>query len=179
MKALALLACLALQACSTIVMPTVAKLNTISTLEADPAGFEISIDMPDGVEIPTGGATITMNSANSRLDQAYSETYALQLRSAPDGQTLFRIHPDDVAEIRVFQARAKRWEAEEPEVSTGAVSVFVNFCKIGDGPRRDDRFSVSVRAEVDGPFMPLIRNAKVADAVALADDDPETKSICP
>lgn len=179
---LALTAALALQACTSVVMSTAAMLNATSPMEADPAGFEIAIDMPDGVFVPTGGATMGLTNAHSKLGETYDETYALQQRSSQDGQTLFRIHPDDLDDIRAFQARAVTWETEDPEASTGSFSVSVSFCKIGEGPAPDDRFSVSIRTETDGMFLPLIRNAKVADALNLitdSDDTTQTASRCP
>ncbi len=179
---LAIAAAASLQACSSVVLSTAAMLNATSPMEADPAGFEVAVTIPEGVVVPKGGATMGLANANSKLDQEFNETYALQQRTTTDGQTLFRIDPADLDKVRAFQTRAIAWETDDPDASSGSFSVAVAFCQVGDGPAPDDRFSVSIRTEPDGIFLPLIRNAKVADALDLIKEgevNTEPSPLCP
>jgi hypothetical protein len=159
----------ALQGCGSVVLSTVAALNAQSPLTADPAGIEIAVDMPEGADIPQGGATFVISMARTDTGEALNETFALQRREASDGRLLFRVNPAELDDLRDIQARALAWETENSAASSGSFSVNVFACKIGDGPEDDARFSVAIRTEVGGGFMPLIRNALVMDAIEAAD----------
>lgn len=164
-------ACLALGACGSVVMSTAAVLGMTSPLAADPAGFEIAITIPDGVDVPPNGAKFGVTNQNTVHDIDIANDYVLQRRETTDGLTLFRVNPADLEELREFQAKAKAWETENPSANSGSFSVGVEFCVIGDGPSETDLFDVSIRTEPDGPFMPLIRGAAVKDAIALIEDE--------
>ncbi|UWR00082.1 hypothetical protein K3729_04720 [Rhodobacteraceae bacterium S2214] len=164
----------ALQGCGTVVLSTVAALNATSPLTADPAGFEVAVDMPEGGDIAPDGATINLFMSHTVLGEDVNETYVLQRRQSADGRILFRINPRDLDMVRAFQAKARTWEANDPDASSGGFGVSVVACSVGDGPADDATFSVSIRTQVDGGFMPLIRNARVMDAIEAVeglDDD--------
>jgi hypothetical protein len=166
-----------LQGCASVVAPTLAALGAVSPLTADPAGFEIAVDMPHGADIATNGATFALSMARSDTGETFDQEYVLQRRQSTDGRVLFRVNPADLDDIRAFQAKAITWEAEDPVASSGSFGVGVTACSTGDGPAPDARFSLAIRTEVDGSFMPLIRNALVSDvlgAVEALEDAAET-----
>lgn len=167
---LAMIAGLALQGCGSVVLSTVAALNATSPLAADPAGFEIAVDMPDGGDIAPDGASLNLFMFHTGLGEEFDETYILERRQAADGRILFRINPRDLDAIRAFQTKARDWETNDPIASSGGFGVSVVACSVGDGPADDATFSVSIRTQVDGGFMPLIRNARVLDAIEAVKD---------
>jgi hypothetical protein len=169
-----------LQACSSVILPTVAKLSGLSPLEADPQDFQIAVTLPDGVAIPEGGAKFGFAFARSDTGEAHSESYPLEQRETRDGKTLFRIAPSDIEALRAFQAMAAAWEAEDPRATSGSITMSVVACSVGDGPAPDATFSTAVRISADGLFLPLIRNARVADVIEYVADHPglTEQSLC-
>ncbi|MDO7557360.1 MAG: hypothetical protein MUR46_06050 [Loktanella sp.] len=137
-----LTACLFLGACGSVVMSTAVVLGMSASLQDDPAGYEVAVTIPEGVDVQTGGATLGVSNANTihSVDEQY--TYVLERREAPDGQTLFRVNPTDLDGLRDLQARVTAWEAEDSRANSGAISVWVSFCTVGDGPANDDVFDV-------------------------------------
>ena len=164
-------ACFMLGACGSVVMSTTAVLGMSSPLEEDPAGYEIAVTIPEGVDVPRGGARLSVTNENTVHGIDEEQTYELQRRATEEGQTLFRINPADLNKLRARQARIAKWEMEDPDANSGSFSVWVEFCAIGDGPSEDDVFNVSIRTKADGRFMPLIRNAQVKDAIALLEEN--------
>ena len=176
---LPLLACLTLSACGSVVMSTAAMLGMTNPLEADPANYGIAVDIPDGVDIAKDGVKSTLAGKNTVLNTDESYVYALARRETTDGRSLFRFAETDLPEIRAFQATTKHREMENPDANSGSISVGVTFCKIGDGPADDDTFSVAIRTKPDGRFMPLIRDARVKDAIDLLDDRRDIRATAP
>ena len=170
---------LTLAGCTSVVLPTVALLQAKSPLEADPEAIEMAVDMPDGARVPTDGAWFEVKAHNTILDESVSHKYTMQQRTSSDGRTLFRVHPDDLAGLRIIQAKVMKWERETPDESSGSFSVGVIACEFDGGPPPDATFSVAIRTEVDGTFIPLIRNTKVSKLIdalqAHPDFDPPEK----
>lgn len=164
-------ACLLLGACSSVVMSTAAMLGMTNLFDVDPAGYEVAVTIPEGVDVSKDGATFGLTNKNTIHNVDIAKTYALQRRDTQDGQTLFRINPKDLAEVREFQAQVKAWELEDANANSGSFTVEVNFCVLGDGPVPEDVFSVAIRTDPDGRFMPLIRNASVSDAIKAIEED--------
>jgi hypothetical protein len=169
-----------LQACGAVVLPTLAMLNGMSPLTADPAGFEVAVAMPEGADVPDGAATFTLEMTRSDTGEAFDRDFVLQRRAAADGRILFRVNPADLDELRTLQARAVAWEAEDPDAASGSISVGVTACAKGDGPAEDARFSVSIRTQVDGAFMPLIRDTLVSEVIEEVEtlNDTSGATIC-
>ncbi|GLQ36372.1 hypothetical protein GCM10007939_26560 [Amylibacter marinus] len=152
-----------LAACGNVVLPTVAQLANISPLEADPAGFEVLVDLPTGVSIRPQSAVLTLSAVHEMQSKEISGAYVLEQAPSDMGLRLFRIAPADLEQIREFQSIARAWESEDPDASHGSISVNVIACALGDGPASDAVFSLSLKTRTTGEFMPLIRNASVRD----------------
>lgn len=176
---LSFIACLGLSACGSVVMSTVAVLGFTNPLEADPAGYAIAVTIPEGVDVSQNGAVFKFSNKNTVLNTDEEYEYALERRETSDGQTLFRFAPADLPAIRTFQANVKQREMDNPDANSGSISVFVEFCKIGDGPADEDTFSVFIRTKPDGRFMPLIREARIKDALDELDQGDQIRDQAP
>ncbi len=160
--------------CSKVVMTTAAILGATSPMDADPQGFEVAVTLPSATGVQNDGAHFIVGMENAQLDESFERTFILQQSETRDGKILFRVNPDDLDELRALQAKAKAWEMADPVASSGSISVFVSPCAIGDGPNLDDTFSVAMRTQVDGAFLPLIRGASIEDVVnALESENPQ------
>ena len=163
MRPLILLTLLA--GCSSLVPSTVAQLAGLSPLTADPAGFEVALDLPPGIDVVPDSALLVLAASQSETGAAFEAPFVLQRRDGP--VQLWRVNPDDLDELRTLQARAAEWEAEDPDASSGSLSVGLEPCRIGDGPAPDAAVSISLRVQPGGPLLPLVRNAPISD---FADD---------
>lgn len=176
---LSLIACLGLSACGSVVMSNVAVLGFTDPLGTDPAGYAIAVTIPDGVDVSKNGVVFKFANKNTILNIDEDYEYALERRETTDGQTIFRFAPADLPAIRTFQATVKDREMADPDANSGSISMFVAFCKIGDGPADDATFSVSIRTKPDGRFMPLIREASIKDALAEIDQGDDIRDQAP
>ena len=163
---LTILAALMLSACTSIVPSTIMQLNGLSPTTADPAGFEIAVDLPDGLDIRPGTARLTFAVARSDTGAAQTGTFVLERREG--SVTSFRVAPDDLSALRALQATARAWKAENPNATSGSLGLNVSPCKRGAGPANDARVSVAIRMEQDGAFLPLVRNGPIS---AVAEPD--------
>lgn len=166
------LATLALAGCGSVVATTVAQLDQISPISADPADFAVRIAMPDGVDVAPGSAQFSFTGRPNRNSDPVGGTFEL----ARVGD-VFRFADDDLAEIRALQAQFAAWELADPAGASGSISVGLEPCKRGAGPNPDSRVSISVQIADGGLFLPLVRNAKVASFTDQATLD--TLEPCP
>lgn len=171
---------LMVQGCGNVVLPTIATLNAVSPLEADPAGFEIAADMPEGTDVQTGGVLMMFDMARSDTGETVSKTYILQRRISTDGRVLFRVHPDDLASVRAFQTMAAEWKSTASQEASGSIRMSVTACQTGVEISPDATFSVSIRTVEDGPFLPLLRDVSIAEALNKLDISAEdaTGALC-
>ena len=171
---------LVLQGCGSVVLPTVAALNAVSPLIADPADFEIAAALPIGADVPEGGAIFTVTMSREDTGEAVERDFLLQRRQSTDGRILFRVHPNDLGEFRALQTKARTWEDENPTGASGSFGIGVTACKTSDMLDPESTFSVSIRTTQNGPFLPLLRNVSIADALDSIDaaDDVATGQIC-
>ena len=180
LRTLTLIAGLALPGCGSVVLPTVAALNAVSPLTADPAGFEVAAALPAGADVPVGGAIFTISMSREDTGEAIKQDFTLQRRQSADGRILFRVHPDDLDALRSLQTKARSWEDENPVGASGSFGISVSACQTSDMLDLDSTFSVSIRTLQDGPFLPLLRNVRIADALEAVDasDNTATGRIC-
>ncbi len=160
-----------LAACSSVNLPTVARLSALSPLEADPEGLEVAFDLPVGLGIMPDGASLGFAMERSDTGEVRDLDLTLERRMLEGGFVVFRVAPEDLASVRAFQATARAWKDELGGDASGSISAGVSVCLIGDGPVDEAVLSSSIRTSVDGPFFPLIVNASVADILAQAATD--------
>ncbi|MFK7834989.1 MAG: hypothetical protein AB8B60_02105 [Sulfitobacter sp.] len=155
-----------LSACTSIVPATVARLNALSPLEADPAGFAVAMTLPEGVDIAPRSARLMFTVARTDTGEMRDGVFVLERTNAD--QAIYRIAPQDLPALRELQGIARDWRAEDENATNGSISVTLAPCRIGAGPTEDARASVAIRTDEDGPFLPLVRNGPLTALV-----DPE------
>ena len=151
---------MALAGCGSVVPSTVARLAGLSPLEADPAGFEVGLVLPEGVGVMPDTAVLELEARQSETGETLAEDIVLE-RIEGD-VPLWRVAEADLAAIRAFQEQARAWEDADPEASSGAISVGIGPCIRGAGPAPNAVISVLLRTSQDAPLLPLVRNAPLS-----------------
>ena len=163
----ALLASLALAACSAIVPSTAARLATLDPLTADPAAIELVVILPPGLAISPGTAELKLGA--SRGTEQMGESFHLKDRPVASGIDLpkgatarhFALGGSDIARMRAMQAEIAAWKQEGN--AKGSLGLGIGGCAIGAGPAPDARGSVLIRMAKDAPFLPLIADGRLSD----------------
>ncbi len=153
---------LTLQACGSVNPITAARLALMSPLEADPAGFEVTIRLPDGVSIPKGATKLTMEAANANTGETLSGAFVLA--ETGDQTRSYRIAAEDLDAMRAFQAKARAREETDSDASTGSIGISLEFCRLADGPAPDATSDVFIRLAEGGAMLPLLTNAPITEA---------------
>lgn len=165
MRLLAILSLALMTACAETPLRTLAALNRVDPLSADPAGFELALTLPEGVVVTGVDMRMSLHSRRSDTGAEIVEEVVMQRRS--DGATwLFRIAPEDLARVRAFQATARAWEAEAGDANTGSISVFGTGCVDIDSVPADATVSAGLRVAPGGPVLPLLRDVALLDFFA-------------
>lgn len=157
-----------LMGCSNLVPSSLLTLRGLSPLEADPAGFVIKLDLPDGVEVAPGSAQLALLAERSDTGQALADTFVLA-ETQIEEEKLYRVADQDLAELRDLQARINAWETENADATTGSLSVSLTGCAVMAGPADDATVSVALRLEENQPFLPLLDKAPLKAILAKAD----------
>ena len=156
-----------LGACSGLVGSTAAILGTVDPLSADPADVAVRIDLPDGIGLRDGGARLALDARRSDTGRAFSEVFVLR-QDGGAARTL-SVASDDFARLRQAQATALAWKAEAEEATRGSLALTLDPCRTVALPAPDARFSAAVRLDRDGPFLPLLRGARLGDVAEVAE----------
>ena len=163
----ALCAVALLAACASLNPVTLARLALLDPLTADPAGFEVALDLPSGLGLHPDGAHLVFRA--QRAGVVSEARYPLELR--PGQPPLWRIAPESLPALRQQQAIIAAWEAADPDGTSGSLSIDLAPCRTGAGPAPDATVDVSLRIEPGGALLPLVRGgaiAEVADADTVA-----------
>jgi hypothetical protein len=156
-----------LSACASVVPGTAARLATMDPLTADPAVIELVTILPKGLAVIPGSARLEFGAA--RGDETLGGSFVLEDRPVtatvivPDGATArgFGLTADDADRMRALQAEISAWKREG--AAKGRLGIGLGGCGLGDGPAADAVGSVLIRTVEGGPFLPLIRDGKLAD----------------
>ena len=165
----------ALMGCGSVVMETVAQLERLSPLDADPGQIAVAIDLPDGFAIYSDSAIMRMSVTRKDLGESRAEEFVLQQSGAE--WTVFRVAQVDLARLAEIQNLAKNWETEYPKATKGSFSVGALPCVKNSDADRSETFSISIQLAADAPFKPLVRNAKVSSI--LSRSELSELPICP
>jgi len=159
MKDILLTASICLGACSTIVPGTVLQLQRLDPLTADPADIALQVDLPDSVGLLPEAGTLDLR-ATLRDGSVVGDSFPIEMRG-----DILRVAPSSHADLRAVQADISTWKAADPDGTSGSLSVDLSPClKTPDLPE-DARVSVAIRVSQDGPFLPLVRQAPLRDAM--------------
>ncbi|WP_299366835.1 hypothetical protein [uncultured Tateyamaria sp.] len=169
MKDIVLASAICLAGCSTLVPATLMQLNGVDPLFADPAAIALRIDLPAGLSLPPDAGTLdlaaTLRDGTTRAGQFPIERVGDILQVTPGA------HDD----LRALQAEIRTWKDADPDGTSGSLSVDLAPCLTAPALPDNARISVAIRLDADGPFLPLVRDASVQDAMkgqALTDVTP-------
>ncbi|MEZ5713801.1 MAG: hypothetical protein R3D85_00695 [Paracoccaceae bacterium] len=162
-----------LAACSSLNPVTLARLAQLDPMTADPGAIAIRLDLPDGLVVPPGGATLDIASARSDTGQSVKARLALTERAG-----IWALDPADAARLRSLRAQIRQWEAEAPEANSGSFSLGITGCATGDGP--DPAAPVRADLSLDGgaSFLPFLRGASVAQVLEMTGPDRGAVPLC-
>ena len=161
------LAPLALAACAALVPSTAARLAQVDPLTADPSALELVVILPPGLAVSPGSARVDVSATRGWATLA--ESFRLEDRPPPAGlprpegssARAFALTPADAERMRAVQDRLAGWKRDGD--ARGSFGIGLGGCATGDGPAPDATGSVLIRLDADGPFLPLIRDARLAD----------------
>ena len=155
--------------CTSLVPATALKLRNLDPLTADPANISVAVDLPEGLGIMPGSVILTLSSRNAE-GQTLDGAYALDETRDSEGRRRFQIAPEDQAELRALQSRARAWEEADPDGTFGSISISVEGCQSApDANFTNARASVYISLAPDAPAMPLFRNAPLSQVLAAED----------
>jgi hypothetical protein len=63
--------------------------------------------------------------------------------------------------MRALQAKIADWKREG--AAKGSLGLGIGGCAVGDGPAPDAAGSVLIRLSAEDPYLPLIRDGRLAD----------------
>lgn len=162
-----LLSCLCLAACGSVVPTTAARLATIDPLAADPGAIALAVILPPGLAVTPGTAVLEFGAtrgAESRVGRFTLQDAPVPADLAvPGGASAhaYALTDRDADEMRALQSEIAQWKREGD--AKGHLSLGIGGCALGTGPAPDAVGSVLIRMAEDGPFLPLIRNGRLAD----------------
>jgi hypothetical protein len=158
---------LLLSACASVVPGTAARLAAMDPLTADPAAIELVMILPRGLAVIPGSARLEFGAV--RGDEALGGSFVLEDRpvtstvALPDGATArgFALTAEDAERMRALQTEIAEWKREG--AAKGSLGIGLGGCGMDGGPAPDAVGSVLIRTVEGGPFLPLIRDGKLAD----------------
>jgi hypothetical protein len=150
-------------ACSAVVPGTAARLATMDPLTADPGAIKLVVILPEGLSVTPGSARLEFGAV--RGTEGRTGSFALEDRPVTTGYDGtargFALTAADAARMRALQAEIAAWKREGG--AKGSLGLGIGGCAVGDGPASDAVGTVLIRMTEDGPFLPLIREGKLAD----------------
>ncbi|MEX0310149.1 MAG: hypothetical protein AB3N17_07845 [Tateyamaria sp.] len=159
MKDILLASAILLAACSTVVPSTIMQLQGVDPLTADPADIALHVDLPDSVSLANDAGTLDL-----RAQLRDGSTLAGQFPIERVGSML-QVAPAAHDNLRALQAEIGTWKAADPDGTSGSLSVDLNPCLTGPTVPEGAMLSVAIRLDADGPFLPLVRDVSIADAL--------------
>ncbi|MBY5933780.1 hypothetical protein KUV51_12285 [Tateyamaria omphalii] len=166
-----LLVAMGLGACSTVVPATLYQMRGLDPLSADPADIALRVDLPEGLGLLPGSGRLQLRATDadgSEMVGSYPITMV--------GDVL-QVEPASHADLRALQAEIRARKAADPEGVTGSLSVDFEPCSDMAALPEDARVSVDIRLAADAAFLPLLRDAPLADALEMA--ALEELTLCP
>ncbi len=160
---------LLLSACASVDPTTAARLAALDPLTADPAAIEVAVILPPGLAVKPGSARLEFGAV--RGGESLKGSFVLQDvpakmdGTAPDGPTarIYALTDKDAERMRSLQNQTALWK-EEGE-ARGSFGLGIGGCRIGNGPAPDATGSVLIRLAEGAPFLPLIRDGRLADLI--------------
>ncbi|KIC49514.1 hypothetical protein [Tateyamaria sp. ANG-S1] len=166
-----LLMAMGLGACSTVVPATLYQMRGLDPLSADPADIALRVDLPEGLGLLPGSGSLRLRATDADGAEMVG-SYPITMVG-----DVLQVEPASHADLRALQAEIRARKAADPDGVTGSLSIDFEPCsETADIPDRVV-VSVDIRLAADGPFLPLLRDAPLADALEMA--ALEELTLCP
>jgi hypothetical protein len=165
---------MALSACAQVPAASLSALSRIEIENSDPAKFRIAIIGPDALRIRDGDASIDLQLVSRADASTTNQHIPLAVATGSVGSelagevgageriTLLTLLPQDAMRLRSFQELARA--AKQNGKSTGSLAVSVGGCLERQTPQAL-LYSVFVKTEETGRFVPLVRKVDVRKLV--------------
>jgi hypothetical protein len=166
----------ALAACSSLSLPTAAKLRALDYLNDDVASLLLAFDVPEALEPIPDASTISFDIVSAASGQKHVKAVLVRseageiagsLPPPADGRTyyLFGFAPADQKAIRDAQA----WGRALPQTGTSgnslAVAISPRFCRTEPVNAKNVRLSVLIALPGATALEPLIANETLANVI--------------
>ncbi len=156
---------LSLSACGQMNPLTLARLATMDPFANDPADIAVELQLPSGVRVPEGGASLGLSARFATTGESFEHSYVLARAG-----NIYRVAENDLPRLRADIARARAWETEDADASTGSLSVGVAACAEWNGPTPDAVFSIRLSTDGGKTMMPLMTNVPIDRALEAVGD---------
>ncbi|APX12883.1 hypothetical protein [Tateyamaria omphalii] len=158
-------------ACSTVVPSTLYQMRGLDPLSADPSDIALRVDLPESLGLLPGSGRLELQARRADGSELFGSYPVIMV-----GDVL-QVAPAAHADLRALQAEIRAWRAADPDGVKGSLSVDFDPC--GDTADIPDtaRVSVDIRLAAGGAFLPLLRDAPLAEALEMA--ALEELKICP
>jgi hypothetical protein len=174
----AIVATLALAACSSLSLPTAAKLRALDYLNDDVASLVLAFDVPETLEPIPDASTVRFDIVSpgngekhitAVLVRSDAGEIAGTLPPPADGRTyyLFGFSPKDQQAIRDVQAWARALPKTGSGGSTLSIGIGPRFCRTEAVDASTVRLSVLVALPGATALEPLIGNETLASVMAV------------
>jgi hypothetical protein len=176
--------------CMSVPAASIAKLQRLSPLEADPAQIRAAVLHPDFITLRDGDVTLTVTYRPSgtgpvvneqfRAGASIADPMASELRERiQPGQTatVVKLAAADIAKLRAAQAAIAAHKASGGK-GKGSLSVGATGCRNAPVPDGDARFSTWLKVSTAEPFLPLIADADLAAMLRQAGTSLEAMPAC-
>ena len=156
---LASIAALTLTGCSSIVPSTLARLNLLDPMTADPAGFAVALEMDEGLGIQEGSVVFTVEVTHSPSGEIRGEDLVLVEDRSETGRLVYSISPEGVQALTTMQTELLPWKETSDGNSVLTLTVVADGCLVDkDSIPEDPRVSVFLQLAAEAPMRPLVQN---------------------
>ena len=166
-----LLVAMGIGACSTVVPATLYQMRGLDPLTADPADIALRVDLPEGLGLLPGSGTLELRAMDTDGAVWFGRFPITMV-----GDVL-QVAPEVHADLRALQAEIRARKAEDPDSISGSLGVDFEPCSDTADIPETARVSVDIRLAADAAFLPLLRDAPLADALEMA--ALEELTLCP
>ncbi len=189
LRALVLLAPLALAGCLTASSATLAKLARLNPLEADPSQIRIALKLPPGLGVRDGDVTVKLEFTDDTGRMPLAHAYKAEVTNdvAPPelagglrkgaGGAIVPPSPADAARMRGAQAYVREYRSGGGK-GKGSLSVGATGCRAGALASGPLPVSAYIRTTPNDTFTPLYRNLDLRKALKQAGVDAEAMPLC-
>ncbi|WP_189370027.1 hypothetical protein [Tateyamaria omphalii] len=138
---------------------TILQMKGLDPLSADPAEIALKVDLPVEVALLPGSGTLDLRAARSDGAEV-SGRFPVEMIG-----DMLQVAPVAHTELRALQAEIRGWKTKDPDGTKGSLSVDFEPCRLGAALPETGNVSIYIRLAADGPFLPLVKDAPIDNAL--------------